>query len=292
MKYPSRFVSTSFLAICGLVLTIPFNMGGCASDGGAGLGSIGIGGTSVDIGRAASGMEKMGHSANMKERDENVMGESVVMAVTNQYPLNTDPALNKYVTLVGLTIASVTENPDGNYVFGVVESDKVNAFTGPNGYIMITTATLKFCRSEAELAGVLAHEVSHSVHHDGLKAAKDSLGKAGLTEVATSVGDAQQFSSLADAGVDAVLIKGYDRDQEIKADKSAIKYLIAAGYDPNAYKTFLTRVKDMQSSNQAGFFSTHPGLEQRISAVSTQIPQGQTGAVLKARFEKNVKRAK
>jgi beta-barrel assembly-enhancing protease len=291
MKRTSRLISTSFLALCGVVLTVPFNMGGCAS-GGGGLGSIGIGGTSVDVGRAFSGANKMNQANNMKERDENVMGESVVMAVTNQYPLNTDPVLNKYVTLVGLTIASVTDNPDGNYVFGVVESDKVNAFTGPNGYIMVTSATLKFCKNEAELAGVLAHEVSHSVNHDGLKAAKDSLGKSGLTEVATSVGGAQQFSSLADAGVDAILIKGYDRDQEINADKTAIKYMMAAGYDPNAYKTFLMRVKDMQSSNKAGFFSTHPGLEQRINVVSAQIPQGKTGAVLQARFEKNVKLAK
>jgi predicted Zn-dependent protease len=281
-----------FIALCGLVLTVPFNMGGCASDGAGGLGSIGIGGTSIDVGRAASGVGKMGQSANLKERDENIMGETVVMAVTNKYPLNTDPALNKYVTLIGLTIASVTDRPDGNYLFGVVESDKVNAFTGPNGYIMITTATLKFCKSEAELAGVLAHEVSHSVNHDGLKAAKDSLGKAGLTEVATSVGDSQQFAGLADAGVDAILIKGYDRGQEINADKNAIKLMIAAGYDPNAYKTFLMRVKDMQSSNPGGLFSTHPGLDERIKAISEKIPQGQTGAVLKARFEKNVKLAK
>jgi predicted Zn-dependent protease len=283
-----RILSTSFLALCGVILTVPFNMGGCASDGGGGIGSISIGGTSVDLGRAASGFEKAGQANAMGERDENVMGESVTMAVTNQYPLNTDPALNKYVTLVGLTIASVTDNPDGNYVFGIVESEKVNAFTGPNGYIMVTTATLKLCKNEAELAGVLAHEVSHSVHHDGLKAAKDSLGKSGLTEVATSVGPAQQFQSLADAGVDAILIKGYDRSQEINADKSAIKYLIAAGYDPNSYKTFLMRVKDMQSSNPKGIFSTHPGLDERIKAVAAQIPTGQTGAILKDRFEKRV----
>jgi len=274
--------------MCGLFLTVPFNMGGCAGDVGAGLGSIGVGGTNVDLGRVGSGVDKMGQSHTMGARDENVMGESVAMAVTNQYPLNTDPALNKYVTLVGLTIASVTENPDGNYVFGIVQSDKVNAFTGPNGYVMVTTATLKMCQSEAELAGVLAHEISHSVNHDGLNAAKSSLSKSGLTEVATSVGDARYFQSLADAGVDAILIKGYDRSQEIAADKTAIKYMIAAGYDPNAYKTFLTRVKSMQSSNPKGIFSTHPGLDERIKAVSTQIPTGQTGAVLKDRFEKRV----
>src|SRR6185436_10736392 len=107
---------------------------------------------------------------------EDGMGQSVAVSLTNQYQLTRDTALNKYVSLVGLAIVNASDRPVGNWEFGVLETNDVNAFAGPNGYIFVTRGALSRMENEAQLAGVLAHEVTHVLHHHGLQAVKDSAG--------------------------------------------------------------------------------------------------------------------
>lgn len=281
--------STTLLAMAGVTLTVPFNMGGCAEVGST-VGSVGtMMGAPAGTEHVATGLGKAADAARLSDREEDAMGQSVAVAVTNQYPLNENAAQTKYVTLVGLTIASCTTKPDGNWVFGVVDSPDVNAFAGPGGYIMVTSGALKMMENEAELAGVLAHEITHVEQQHGLKAVKQAGYLDALAEGGKAVDNrVELLSPIIEGSIDVVLKKGYSREQETDADKRAVKLVMAAGYDPNAYKAFLQRVRAGQSSGKSNIMSTHPGLDQRIAAVSAGIPAGQTGAQLKDRFAKNV----
>src|SRR5437773_2391483 len=267
-------------ATCFVCLSIPLNMGGCAGDVGQGISSIG----SATGHGAPSGTEnylrageKGLQATSLSERDEDAMGQSVAVTLTNQYGLNDDESLARYVTLVGLTIASVSPRPDGNYVFGVLNSNDVNAFSGPNGYILITRGALARMQDEAELAGVLAHEIAHVTNHDGINAVKQA-GYADAFAEAAKGADSRvaALGQLTDGVVDVVIKKGYSKDQEFGADAGAVKFLVAAGYDPNSYLHFLQRLKAAGSVSSGGsLMSTHPGLDQRISRVSSQIKSGQ-----------------
>ena len=275
----------------GLCTTVPFNMGGCADTTGA-LGSMIGGEQGKGIGNA------LGHGVDaqtLSERDERAMGQSVAMQVTSRFRLVSDPKVSQYVVLVGLSLVSSSPRPDGNWFFAVIEDDQPNAFSGPDGYIFVTRGALKQMRDESELAGVLAHEMTHVLQHHGLNAAKQSGTYSAFIEGGNAAMQANQqnaqFLSMVNSAGDVVLVKGYDRGQEDQADAGAVKLLSAAGYDPTGYLNFLSRVADEQrGGSRNAAFSTHPDAASRVAKVQKQlttVPKG--GAVLKDRFERMTK---
>src|SRR5687767_1570108 len=135
----------------------------------------------------STALMKAGSALTMSPEMEDEMGRTVAIAATNRWPIYENPELNEYVTLVGLTLASASARPDGNWVFGVLNTPEIGAYSGPNGYILITRGSLNLMQDEAELAGILAHEIAHCVNHDGLNAVRG----AKLTAAAVSAGTAQ-----------------------------------------------------------------------------------------------------
>src|SRR5687767_3543643 len=198
---------------------VPLNMGGCG-DVGSAIGGA-VGGTTGNLIKAGG---TAAEAASLNEAHEPALGQSVAVAVTHRHPPTSDLALNKYVGLVGLTVASVTAQPDANWVFGVLESDEVNAFSGPSGYVMITRGALRQMRDESELAGVLAHEIAHVVRKHGLTGVKNAGYQKALGQAATADKDAAQFSAFAD-GLTDIAFKGYSREDEAQADETAVIYL-------------------------------------------------------------------
>src|SRR5262249_24882203 len=89
------------------------------------------------------------NAASLSQKDEDTIGQSVGVALTNQYPLVANDNLQKYVNLVGLTVANASPSPGGNWVFGVLETPTVNAFSGPNGYVFVTHGLLRHVHDEA-----------------------------------------------------------------------------------------------------------------------------------------------
>lgn len=275
---------------------VPFNMGGCASanDIGNMTGSI-VGQATHDsslgnrTGRQVAAGVNTAKALSVDERAEKAMGESVVLAVTNKYKLSTNQKLSHYVSLVGQTVVGSSSAPDLEWVFGVLDTDEVNAFAGPGGFVLVTRGAIARMEDEAELAGVLAHEVAHVTQHHGLEAVKNSGKMKGLTELAAASVDerAAQFMPLASEAVDTVAVKGYDRGQEFRADEEAVRLLGATGYDPNAYARFLGKL-----SSKGGLMSTHPGAAERAQRVASQIHREAPtakGATLRERFLANVK---
>src|SRR5256885_606615 len=124
------------------------------------------------------------------------MGESVAMAVTTQYPIVKDEKLNQYVTLVGLTLAARSSRPDANWLFAVIDTDEVNAFSGPDGYILVTRGAIRQMQDESQLAGVLAHEMTHVLEKHGLKAVQQAGYADALGTLAQGSRDTAAFSQV------------------------------------------------------------------------------------------------
>ena len=232
---------------------------------------------------------KAGDAIQMNEKDEQPLGEAVSVSLAGQYGLSTDDALTRYVNLVGLTLASASARPDANWVFGVLETPEVNAFAGPGGYIYVTRGILDLAENEAELAGVLAHEIAHVINKDGLNQVKAAKLKAAGGEALKADGTAAQFAALADAGVEVITRGGYSQKQEATADEAAVPLLVAAGYDPNAYLRFITRMQQRQSSG-GGIMSTHPAGADRIEKIRAKIPSGTAGQTNPERYARFTRR--
>jgi predicted Zn-dependent protease len=269
------FVAGSLTAAVALLAMIPFNMGGC------GVGNI-------DVGQMLNAGNKAVKAGGMNEKNEPAIGQAVSLALTNTYGVTSDERLAQYVVLVGQTVASRTPRADQPWVFGILNTETVNAYSGPGGYVWITRGAIRQMQDESELAGVLGHEIGHVVKQHGLHAAQQAgFADAGLTAASGTAAGAN-FGNLSDKVVDVIVKEGFSQPQEFEADAESVKYTAAAGYDPNGLLHFLTRIRSQQKAGNPNLFSTHPGMEDRIKRISDQISSAGTGghgATLKGRFE-------
>jgi beta-barrel assembly-enhancing protease len=221
----------------------------------------------------------------ISDEEEYFVGRAVAAQIMSSYPLSTDNVLTTYINEVGQTVAMHSEKPYtyGGYHFALLGSDEVNAFACPGGTIFITKGMLKTVENEDELAAVLAHEVAHVNHRDGIAAIK----KSRWTEAATIIGssalkeygaqDLAKLVSIFEGSIDDIVktlvVNGYGRDQEYGADKAALTYLEKTAYDPSALKDFLGRLAARGKASGGGIFKTHPGTSDRVENIRSSLPQ-------------------
>ena len=264
--------------------------GGSGGGGGAGFPSLGSNFTlgSLVGGRTGQYLDAGGKGVSaltMNETDEDNLGQTVAIAATNQWGLYDNEALTKYVTMVGLTLADVTPNPGGNWVFGVLDSSDVGAYSGPNGYVLVTRGAIAAMQDEAELAGVLAHEMAHVLNRDGFKAVQNAKrNEAVLQGLSAADQRIAMFNQASDFMVNKVLKSGWDQGQETAADSRAVQLLHAAGYDATGLARFLQRMEAAKGGGgNAKPFGTHPGTSERVGRITSQAG-GKGGATQAARF--------
>ena len=193
-----------------------------------------------------------------------------------------DPALQAYVTQIGERLAAVSELPDLEFTFTLLNSHMVNAFALPGGYVYVTRGLLALADDEAELAGVMAHEIGHvTARHSAQRHSRGVLAQGGLA-IGTIVAEILGGGAAADlvqqaggVGVQAYLA-GYSRDQEFQADELGVRYLARAGYEPAAMSSFLEKLdrNDDLARRLAGredapdpassWFATHPRTPDRV----------------------------
>jgi predicted Zn-dependent protease len=250
------------------------------------------------IGQFARGLNEVHAAQQLGDKDEDQLGKSVAILVTNRYRPVDNKKLVEYVNLVGYTLVSSSPWPDRTYVFGVLDTDDIGAYSGPAGYVMITRGAISAMQDEGELAGVLAHEMTHVLNQHGLRAARVAAQRAGYMDAAKSVLEPVHATQFIDMGVDAVVRNGYDKPDEDDADMGAVQLLIATGYDPRSYAHFLSHIAAMQESaprqptqSEVGtavkqIMSTHPGIAERYQAVRQRIDGSGVsgGATLRERF--------
>lgn len=183
-----------------------------------------------------------------------------------------DPELNALVERVGARLAAVSERPQGPWTFTVLDSDVVNAFALPGGYVYLTRGLLALAEDEAEVAGVMAHEMGHVTGRHTAERMSQSTVAGVLTAGLGAVLGSPILAQALNLGSEAVLA-GYSRGQELEADGLGVRYLAEAGYDPMAMATFLETMRrfDQYQSQIAGrqdsgfdFFATHPRTEERV----------------------------
>lgn len=249
-----------------------------------------VSGGQVDPAALLKATDDLIAAQKLNEDDEPGLGQSVGLAITNQYRLVSNEALNKYVTFVGLSVASTSQRPDIRYVFGILDTPEINAFSGPNGYIFITRGAIQNMQDEAELAGVLAHEEAHVMLHHGLLQVQTAERNKAFAEFARA-SPYSRFAGYSDVMIDVITKTGYTQPQETDADSSAVDLVYHAGYNPGSYLNFLERLQQLQpANNSGGIMSTHPGTADRVANVKHVLMNiSSVGATLPDRFHKNVK---
>ncbi len=218
----------------------------------------------------------------MSEQQEIQMGAQSHQDVLKEYPAVNDPALQAYVSDVGQKLARQSHRPGLQWHFTVVDSPDVNAFALPGGYVYITRGIMAYLNTEAELAGVIGHEIGHVTARHGVRQQSASTA-AGLGAMLGSVlvpgmnneAGASLMQSLAQAWT-----AGYGRDHELESDRLGAQYLAKAGYDPKAMIEVIGVLKNQelyaaeqtqggvrQSASYHGLFDTHPSNDARLKQV-------------------------
>ncbi|MQA64841.1 MAG: M48 family metalloprotease [Alphaproteobacteria bacterium] len=154
----------------------------------------------------------------------------------------TDRDLVRYVDSVGQLLARASDLPNLKYTFTLLDSDMVNAFALPGGYVHVSRGLLALANSEAELAGVLAHEIGHvTARHSAQRYSQSVLAQVGVGIVGILTGS-RELANLAGSGA-GLYLRGYSRDQEFQADTLGVRYLKRAGFDARAMSSFLASLR-------------------------------------------------
>lgn len=228
---------------------------------------------------------------NPSTAEEISLGREITGNLLGAAPLVKDAALQKYVNSVGRWVASQSERPELPWRFGVIESDDLNAFAAPGGYIMLTKGLYKKLQNEAQLAGVLGHEIAHVVKKHQLKVLqKQQLLSMGAGLLSDKYAKDNALVSKAIGSGAEISARSLDKSAEYEADRLGLSYATRAGYDPYGL-TDVLQTLGQSSSNDASvalLFKTHPHPDERLTALSesvgTQLDKITNGKTLENRF--------
>jgi predicted Zn-dependent protease len=249
------------------------------------------------IGKIKSAADKAVKIAdmNISDKDEQAIGQAVSLNVVAEFGIYQDAAVAKYVTLVGTVLAQASKRPTLSWTFIVLDTDGVNAYAAPGGYIHITRGALAMMRSEAELAGVLGHEIAHVTEKHSIRSIQRSKGLSLAADEVGSQGGLMQsaVSKLAEKGTEILLFNEFDRGQEMESDEEGLILANKVGYSPDGLTNFLNhlaeRNKDRKEKN--GLFATHPQLKDRLAENTKTVKKEKltATAVVEARYASSVK---
>jgi beta-barrel assembly-enhancing protease len=225
------------------------------------------------------------------EAEEQALGKEVSERVRARYGVVQDAAVHRYVSLVGLAMAQGSTRPNLPWTFVVLDTDGVNAFAAPGGYVHITRGALALIKNEAELAGVLAHEIVHVTEKHTVNALqKNSAFQMGASE--TLAGNAGLMDRLAGAVYENIVEKGFGRAEENESDEKGVVLANKTGYAPNGLNMFLTTLKDRNkdSKEKRGLFASHPEMQERLDRITKQIASQKliASATMQPRYAKNI----
>ena len=246
-----------------------------------------IPGIPTEIGKALQVGAKAGKKAvvaarGISDSEEYFVGRAVAARILSKYPLYNNQAATLYVNEVGQAVAKKSSRPTTykGYHFAVLDSSEPNAFACPGGIILVTRGLIKECANEDELAAVLAHEVAHIAHKDGI----NSIKKARWSQVLTTAGAeatrqyaggvAGNLVTLFEGSIDdvfkTIVVNGYSRKAEENADRDAVSILTKAGYNPAALANLLNKMTSKGAGGR-GIYRTHPPTSDRLAKVKAVV---------------------
>ena len=200
------------------------------------------------------------------------IGKQMSEQVDKDYMILGDTVVQNYISRVGQKLVQVSDRKDLEYHFTVIDSKEINAFAMPGGYIYIYTGLLKLMESEAELSGVLGHEVGHIVARHGVRRLQQVIGISILLNIALG-----KSSEAVKQGVSVgigLMLQGFSRENELEADYDAIFYMSRASYNPQGMVDLLKKLDNLDKSGKnviEKLAADHPPTVKRIEAAQQNL---------------------
>ena len=254
---------------------------------------------SIFIIQCASGdaSRKDAHEREAEILRELKLGKAIALKIVQQYPLLKDTQATEYVNKVGKSVALFAGRSDFEYYFGILDTESINAYAAPGGYVFVTKGALLAMENEAQLAGVLAHEIAHVNLKHIIKQMPPPRDTTGIVDRIAAVLSAQgtmvsaAMNQVAEKAVKMLFEEGYKREDERNADISAVNYIAATGYPANALPVFLGILSaETAKKGKKHVYNTHPSPEERIGYINSEISSENlpvNGSDAKKRFIKN-----
>lgn len=229
-------------------------------------------------------------------------GREVAARVIARHGLYENPMLMKYVNLVGRVLSRVTNRPEIDFHFAILNTDEINAYAAPGGYVFVTRGALLKMQDESELAGVLAHEIGHIVEKHVVRElnirGRETSAVSGLAHLIGGSTESARtaFSQAVDKAMDMLFKDGYKREDETQADKDAVLLCALSGYEPAGLVTYFERLNAGKGKKTEVLDKTHPPCEARIALLKETLSRegidGGDYKTYKDRFAHNSKSLK
>jgi predicted Zn-dependent protease len=222
-------------------------------------------------------------TAETPVQEEEAIGRHMAGTLLGASKLSKAQLQQRYVNRVGRLLTLSSPRPQLNWHFGVLADNDVNAFAAPGGYVFVTSGLLDMLDNEAQLAGVLSHEIAHVTHKDYLKAMRSNNLLGAALDVGSFVGNAAtngqasaQEREFAQSVVNAskeVYARGLDKSDEYAADQAALQTMTRAGYDPYAYVVVMQKLeaRAAKDSAMALLLQTHPSPTDRLAEMGETL---------------------
>lgn len=252
----------------------------------------------IDIRRIQQGLRLISALIPISDRNEIKLGRGVAARVISRFGIDYNLEATYYLNLLGTTIAQRSDRPDLPYHFAILDTNDVNAYACPGGFVFITRGALNMVQDEAELAAVLSHEIAHVTERHIIKALQHSqvmkIGAQMATDAFTNGGPL--FDKMINVATDS-LFKGLKKSDEYDADRKAVAYLDRTGYDYPAMFDVLKLLDQRRKAGQARVLTkTHPSPANRISKLRRAMREltldRPTGIRLRARFDRHIQTKK
>jgi len=208
------------------------------------------------------------------DKDEIVFGKEVYQSVIKEYGIYQNKNYETLVNEIGFKLAAHTERKLP-YSFTLLNTNMINAFAAPGGYVFVTKGLLEFIENEDELACVIGHELGHINARHSMKAVEKQYGYEILFSIISAITekDLTSLKEYADATFGLIML-GYGRDNEFQADELGIIYAKRAGFKPDAMIAFFNKLKKLEPSKPTSLeklFLSHPPTDERIKRIQKKI---------------------
>ncbi|MEO6235706.1 MAG: M48 family metalloprotease [Vicinamibacterales bacterium] len=212
---------------------------------------------------------------NITPKEERQLGESVSLRLRQKFGVYQNASVTKYATLVGTTLAQASKSPELDWQFIVLDTDGVNAYAAPGGLVHITRGLLGLMKSEAELAGVLGHEVTHVTEQHTVDAIKQAKGITIAADAGGAGGSMRDkfIAEMAAKAFNSIFEGEFSQHDENEADQIGIRVANKVGYAPAGMVHVLEKIDARNGSRQDrnGMFASHPATKDRIDSLNKQI---------------------
>lgn len=228
---------------------------------------------SIDLGKIFDiGKDVATAAKPFDEKDEIDVGRELAARTLGAAPLVNDPELQTYVNRVGRWVASQTDRPDLPWTFGVIDTSSLNAFAAPGGYVLITRGLYEILDNEAQLAGVIGHEVAHIMRRHHINVMQKSAALSAGAKLLQRDNRGLFINNLIGEGA-TVFSRGLDKSAEYEADEIGVILAARAGYNPYGLVDVLQKLaaRGTEDESLALLYKTHPQPTDRLTSLGEAL---------------------